>query len=140
MNGLDADGDVIQYHFRLDQVSTFDSPLLMDSPTIPEGEGGMTSWTSPRTLNFGLWYWQVWVDDGVEESTRVHGQFVITPPQPDASVTPADAGAPDRDGGTVIPPADDAGCSCAVPGQNGPPRTLGGALLLLMVCLLRRRP
>ena len=138
-NGTDADDDTLQYFFRLDQVSTFDSPLLMESPTVTEGPDGMTSWLSPRTLNLGLWYWQVWASDGIDESTRVHGQFVVALPQPDASVPTPDSGPSGADGGDLGPSSQESGCSCSWGGSHSPPLSHGFALFLLVGLLVRRR-
>ncbi|MEZ4256232.1 MAG: hypothetical protein R3A78_11085 [Polyangiales bacterium] len=74
-NGSDPDGDPLLYRFRLDRLSTFDSPSLLESADLRETTDE-TAWTVPIALEPGVWYWQVRVFDGYAESKPRGGRFV----------------------------------------------------------------
>lgn len=133
MNSVDIDEDALTYFFRIDQASTFNSPLLMESPGVVEDASGMTSWTSPRTLNLGLWYWEVWATDGIDESPHAFGQFVSQRPVPDASVMRNDAS---LDAGAGGGSESNSGCSVTAPseGATGP-----WWLVPVAILIVRRR-
>ena len=146
-NGVDPDGDTLTYFFRVDKTIGFTSASLVQSGELPEGAGGETSWTVTESLTDGYWYWEVWVSDGVNESTRSHGAFQIgSMPGVDAGPMPVGDGGitPRPDGGTIItppPPEDDGGCGCRTAGA---PRGARYALVGLMgalagVVLVRRK-
>ncbi|HEY8427011.1 MAG TPA: MYXO-CTERM sorting domain-containing protein, partial [Sandaracinaceae bacterium] len=116
-------------------------PELFGSGEISEGEGGMTSWTTAEPLEPGLWYWRVWVSDGIEQTEPRYGQFVVESAMPDAGPSlNADAGTiPAPDGG--LPPPSSGGCGCSV-GARGPaalPLALGLGLFAWVARRRRRR-
>jgi len=76
-NGEDPDGDDLVYFFRDSQTSDFLNPDVVGSGELDEGADGMTSWTTPEPLERGLWYWEVWVDDGITESFHRFAQVVV---------------------------------------------------------------
>ena len=121
MNATDPDGDALSYYFRLDQRTSFASENLMESSEVMEDASGMTQWMSPRTLNLGLWYWQAWSTDGIDESERVFGQFIVRRPVPDASVPMGpDGGNGQGDASTAPPftPTPSSGCSMLAPAAD----------------------
>lgn len=93
-NATDGDGDTLVYFFRLSQTSRFDGPDVIGSGELDEDPSGMTSWTTAEGLDRGLWYWEVWVDDGITESFHRYAQVVVG----DVDIPEADAG-PGGDGG-----------------------------------------
>lgn len=136
-NAIDLDGDELVYFFRVSQESSFTSPDVIGSGEISEGAGGTTEWTTLEPLSAGLWYWEIWVDDGTVESFHRYAQVVVGDPD----IPGLDAGPrPGTDGG--VGPGVDAG-----PGGGGggcraaPGGSVGGAWLLGLValCFVRRR-
>lgn len=128
-NATDPDGDPLTYFFRVARLSSFQPPALYGSGELAEGEDGTTAWTMSEPLEDGLWYWQVWVSDGVVETSPRYAQLVVG----EAQVEP-DAG-PRADGGVI--PGIDAGTS--PPGSGGchvAPRAPGGAALLVALGVL----
>lgn len=138
MNAVDPDGDDLVYFFRLSQTSNFDdNPDVLGSGEIDEGTD-TTSWTPNEPLAEGLWYWEVWVDDGIGESSHQFAQFISgeqSSAMPDAGPgTVVDGGAGGADAG---PGVDDGGCAAAPGGKSST-----GLLFLLglaALALIRRR-
>lgn len=137
-NATDADGDTLVYFFRLSKTSGFDTPDVLGSGEIDEDPSGMTSWTPAEPLEEGLWYWEVWVDDGIGESAHRYAQFISgteTPAMPDAGPAgSADGGTGGVDAG---PGGGDDGCRVS-PGRSGS-TGLVWLLGLAALALLRRR-
>lgn len=136
-NASDDDGDPLTYFFQLSRVSSFQPPDLIGSGEVSEGADGTTAWTTAEPLDPGLWYWQVWVSDGVVETSPRFAQFVVGEEvvEPDAGTPPADATIPGIDAG-ITPPPPSGGCSV------GATRSSHAALALALVALalvLRRR-
>ncbi len=130
-NGEDPDGDPLTYFFQLSRVSSFEPPDLFGSGEVSEGEGGTTSWTTSGPLEPGLWYWQVWVSDGVVETAPRYAQFVVGEEtvEPDAGPSTGDAGTiPGIDAGIHSPPS--GGCSVTPTGGSS-----GAAIVLLLAAL-----
>lgn len=124
-NGTDADGDALDYFFRLSRTSSFDTASVIGSGGVAEDTGETTSWTTSEPLEPGLWYWQAWVDDGMVESPRRFAQLVVG----DGTLTETDAGPSGLTDGGLIPGVDagtgggGGGCSA---GTTGSSRGLGG--------------
>ncbi len=78
LNSVDPDGDPVVYRFRVDASAAFDSSALIESADLKEGADGKTSWTLPKALERGQYYWQVRAFDGVAESAPRGGRFVWT--------------------------------------------------------------
>lgn len=137
MNAVDPDGDPLVYFFRLSRTSDFNSnPDVMGSGEIDEGTD-MTSWTPAEPLEEGLWYWEVWVDDGIGESNRRYAQFISgeqMTAMPDAGPgTVVDGGTSDAG-----PDISEDGCNCTATGRP----TKSGLVWLLGLAALaffRRR-
>lgn len=71
-NGVDLDDDPLTVFFEIDTDPGFRSIDLQQSPEIPEGPYGVTSWSPPRLLVPGVtFFWRAWVSDGAFESERV---------------------------------------------------------------------
>ncbi len=118
-NATDPDGDPLTYFFRVSRLSSFQPPELYGSGEVSEGADGTTSWTMPEPLADGLWYWQVWVSDGVVETSPRYAQLVVGEETtlPDAG-PPVDGGAiPGIDAGTTPPRS--GGCHVAPAGSGG---------------------
>jgi MYXO-CTERM domain-containing protein len=136
-NGSDDDGDPLTYFFQLSRVSSFQPPDLIGSGEVSEGADGTTMWTTSEPLEPGLWYWQVWVSDGVVETSPRYAQLVVGEQsvETDGGTTGGDAGViPGIDAGTTRPPS--GGCSV------GAASSAGGSLALLALALalvIRRR-
>jgi hypothetical protein len=142
-NGVDPDGDALDYFFRLSRTSSFDTASVIGSGGVAEDTGETTSWTTTEPLEPGLWYWQVWVDDGMTESPRRFAQLVVG----DGTIVPTDAGSSGLTDGGRIPGVDagtGGGGGCSV-GSTSPARRGLGAVGSLMLALagmwlaLRRR-
>ncbi len=137
-NATDADGDTLVYFFRVSANSRFEGPDVIGSGELDEDPSGSTSWTTTDGLDRGLYYWEVWVDDGITESFHRFAQVVVG----DVDIPLPDGGAP-ADGGTVIPGIDagtgggGGGCSAISGTSSG----AAGAWLLGLAGLLfvRRR-
>ncbi|MCA9605921.1 MAG: hypothetical protein KC619_10025 [Myxococcales bacterium] len=134
-NATDGDGDTLVYFFRLSQTSRFDGPDVIGSGELDEDPSGMTSWTTATGLERGLWYWEVWVDDGITESFHRYAQVVVG----DVDMPEEDAGLA-NDGG--VGPGFDAGTGggggggcAAAPSTPSPAWLLG----LAGLALFRRR-
>jgi len=131
---------------------SFTSDVIESGP-IDEGSGGMTSWMVTEPLDAALWYWQVWVSDGIEQTRPAYGRFSIgTTTSPDAGIAPRDAGMIERpDGGFVLgldggSGVSDSGCACSLAASQSrsrvPPLGLlvvGGALATSSLCRRRAR-
>ncbi|MGE0785591.1 MAG: putative Ig domain-containing protein [Sandaracinaceae bacterium] len=137
-NGMDGDGDTLVYFFRLSMTSdTNNAPYV--SGEVTEGSGGTTEWTPPEPLAPGLWYWDVWVDDGIGESAHRYAQFISGDMQglADAGGSGFDAG---TGGGVDAGPGGggDGGCSIG----RTQDRSAAPMMLLLAglgLALIRRR-
>ena len=132
-NGADPDGDPLTYYFRLSRSTSFDGADVRGSGEIAEGADGRTSWTTDSPLPPGLWYWQVWVSDGIVETLPRHGHAVVgSNTVPEGGVP--DAGVGGRDGSVILMPrdrgGDGGGCSVAG-GTRGP----GGCALAFWLAL-----
>lgn len=135
-NGADEDGDELTYHFQIDRVSSYDSAALRESPPVVE-MAEQTVWTVPSALAEGTWYWQVWVSDGLAESQRMNGVFVVGGDTEDPDVGVRDGGV-GGDGRIAPPPGSggrEGGCSVGTTGTT--PSALW--LVLGVVALLVRR-
>jgi hypothetical protein len=129
MNGSDPDGDPLYVYFQIARTSSFSGPAssLTGSGAISEEPDGTTSWRTAGPLEPGLWYWRVWVGDGIVETSPTNASFVV-------GDEPVDAGPPD--GGGLIPLPDAGipetprdGCTCRAAGSG--PRSHGAILLAL---------
>ncbi|MCB9597337.1 MAG: hypothetical protein H6719_31725 [Sandaracinaceae bacterium] len=136
-NATDDDGDTLVYFFRLSQTSRFEGPDVVGSGELDEDPSGMTQWTAPMPLARGLWYWEVWVDDGITESFHRYAQVVVG----DVDMPEADAGV--ANDGSVGPGFDagmggggGGGCAAAPAGSTAPAIWLVG---LAGLVLWRRR-
>ena len=137
-NGTDSDGDELVYFFRASQTSDFMGPDVIGSGELSEDPSGMTSWTTTEPLTEGLWYWEVWVDDGIVESFHRYAQVVVGDPD-----IPAEDGGPTGGDGSVGPGTDagtgggGGGGGCSTAPVNG----TGSAWLLAIAALffVRRR-
>lgn len=136
-NGTDPDGDELVYFFRVSQTSDFMGPDVLGSGELSEGAGGTTEWTTNEPLTVGLWYWEIWVDDGIAESFHRFAQVIVGDPdiprEDSGTMTGRDGGiGPGVDAG---PPGGGGGCRAA------PSRGTGSAWLLGLVALffVRRR-
>ena len=139
-NANDPDGDPLSYFFRLSRTSAFEPPDLIGSGEVAEGET-VTMWTTPEPLEPGVWYWQVWVSDGIVETAPRYSSLVVgTGEIPDGGLPRDDAGVPRFDGSTIPPVGGgdrDSGCSASGAPASGLGWVLGVALLGL--CAWRRR-
>jgi len=136
-NATDADGDTLVYFFRLSTSSRFDGPDVIGSGELDEDPSGTTSWTTAEGLDRGLYYWEVWVDDGITESFHRFARVVVG----EVDITVEDAGTVAGDGG--VSPGVDAGgggggggCSASAPAES--PNHLW-LLALVGAVLVRRR-
>jgi len=137
-NAVDDDGDTLTYFFRLAQTSNTNTADALGSGGIDEDPSGMTSWTPSEPLALGLWYWEVWVDDGIGESQHRFAQFVVgeeTPSMPDGGIAGGDGSVGGGDAGPGG--GDDGGCNAAA-GRNAP-SGLAWLVGLAALALLRRR-
>jgi hypothetical protein len=66
-NGTDPDSKVLTYFFELDTVMTFDSPNVVRSPGIPEGQS-TTTWSASGLADNTSYYVRVKASDGAAES------------------------------------------------------------------------
>ncbi len=97
-NSTDPDNDTLTYIFEIDTVMTFDSPDLIISGNIPEGQG-TTSWYTDGLNDNTYYYIRAKASDGLAESpwSEVINFFVNT--ANDAPATPVLANP--SDGGAV---------------------------------------
>lgn len=132
-NATDPDGDALFYTFEVSQSSSFHTDVL-GSGEVPEGEAGMTSWTTAEPLAPGAWHWRVSASDRRGTSLPRFGSFRVDEPEvmEDAGTPPVDGGLSD---GGVTPAS--GGCS-ASPASNGAglPLLLAAAMVFFF---LRRR-
>lgn len=132
-NATDPDGDPLVYFFQVARTSTFAGAGVLGSGEVSEGAGGTTSWTTAAALDDGLWYWRVWVGDGIVEGAPRNASFVV------GAGGVSDGGVALPDGSTI--PLPDAGtgearggdCACrAAPGAG---RGAGGGLAMALGAL-----
>jgi len=138
-NGSDPDGDELVYFFRVSQTSDFLNPDVVGSGELDEDPSGMTSWTTPEPLSRGLWYWEVWVDDGITESFHRFAQVVVGDvdmPEGDGGVTGDGGTGGGFDAGPGGGGGGDGGCSVSAAPA---PRNAPWLLALAGLALLRRR-
>lgn len=140
-NGIDPDGDSLAYFFRVSQESAFVSPDLLRSTEITEGADGMTEWTTAEPLTPGLWYWDVWVDDGIGESLHRYGQLIVgdvdVPGADAGGVVPGDGGVGFLDAGAPPPPPG-GGCNTVASSRGNHAFWLVGLVGLFFVRRRRR--
>lgn len=144
-NGVDPDGDTLDYFFRLSRTSSFDTAAVIGSGGVAEDVGETTSWTTAEPLEPGLWYWQAWVDDGMTESPRRFAQLVVG----DGTIIERDAGSTGLTDGGLIPDVDagpgDGGGGCSASparrdeGTRRGPAGLGWLFLALAAMTLASR-
>ncbi len=139
-NGMDPDGDPLEYYFQLSRTVAFEGADVFGSGAVSEGTDGTTSWTTAGPLEPGLWYWRVWDSDGIVDSHVFNATFIVGlgPVEMPDGGSNVDAGViPGIDAGLTTPRGD--GCSCSSVGTRG---RSGGALACLFVLgalILRRR-
>lgn len=77
-NGSDPDGDPLSYFFEADTHPSFRSGQLIQSPGIPEGASGFTTFQVPKPLEIcDSYFWRAWTSDGAAESAKVAGLFQV---------------------------------------------------------------
>jgi len=140
-NGSDPDGDALVYFFRVDNVSSLDSPALQESTAVAE-QAEQTAWTVERPISEGVWYWEAWASDGLAESPHRFGVFTYgVGGGDDGGMGTEDGGMGGADGGSIPPPPgggsrERSSCS-AVPGAGGAP--VWGVLGVVAAGLITRR-
>ncbi len=134
-NAVDEDSDTLVYFFRLSQNSSFLNADVLGSGELDEGTE-TTSWAPAEPLAPGLWYWEVWVNDGIGDSAHRYAQFIVG----EETVAMPDAGPPVlADGGSADAGTVDGGGGCSA--APAAPSSLGLAWLvgLAGLALFRRR-
>ncbi|ACM21808.1 alpha-2-macroglobulin domain protein [Geotalea daltonii FRC-32] len=89
-NSTDPDSSVITYFFEADTVPTFDSPNIVRSGSIPQGEGS-TTWNLSGLSDNTRYYLRAKASDGAAESTwsETISFFANTVNDPPTTPTPA---------------------------------------------------
>ena len=72
--GLDSAG--FNYYFQLDTVDTFDSPFLVQSPSIPPEVAG-ARWTTPSLIGNQVYFWRVRTTNGPLVGNWVTSSFSV---------------------------------------------------------------
>ncbi len=102
-NSNDPDSAVLSYSFELDKATTFDSPALMASGRVPEGQG-TTTWNTPRLEDNTLYYVRVKASDGIAESAWSTVVWFFTNTVNDPPTTPILANPSNGAGVNVLSP------------------------------------
>jgi len=76
-NSIDADLDTLTYFFEIDEVNTFDSSSLEQSPEVAEGAGNTTSWNLSQLDDNTTHYWRARAYDGAAYSEWSAGSFFV---------------------------------------------------------------